>query len=615
MLLPSIAQTFQLFVVVAVILNNLANKHSTMKIQFHAACKKGLALLLAGILTGLHTTAQTTNEKAEPVITCPGRQLPYPRQEPLYDGKIKRDLSPFEQALKAFEPKAAQVKVLVSNKSIPELQRLMNQKKISSVQLLLYYLSRIKKYDINKLNAVLELNPDALRIAAALDKERAVGKVRGPMHGIPVLLKDNIATGDQLHTAAGSAAMFNWHPQRDAFLAAQLRKAGAIIMGKANLSEWANYMDPCMPSGFSTTGGQTRNPYGPFETWGSSSGSAVAVAADLATVTVGSETQGSIIMPAWINSVVGLKTSMGLVSRDYVIPLLGYQDVPGPMGKTVTDVAIMLSAMTGTDANDKATSNASRLSGTDFSKYTKAGAARGMKVGVTYLTDEEVTSLLEKNKSMTAERISTMRKFYEDERNKAMAMTRVLEAAGITVVRFPREALPKGLSDISKTLEYGFKEDLNHFLKSLGNNAPFASMADIIAYNNEDLKNRAPYGQGYLVAANNTKITAEDFAAMREKNIHAAQQRIDSLLQAYGLDLVFSSVSQVYAPAGYPAISIPTGYDENGSPVNAVFVGTYLSEPKLLAVGYAVEQGLHAWAAPDLDKTMKLIEGIKRINY
>lgn len=586
-----------------------------MKTQTQHALNRFLGFLLLITAFVIQTKAQSADNKTEPVITCPGQQLPYPRQEPLYNGKIKRDLGPFETALKNFEPIASQVATLVSGKSIPELQKLMKQKKLSSVQLLLHYLSRIKKYDLDKLNAILELNPDALTIAAALDQERASGKTRGPMHGIPILLKDNIATGDQLHTAAGSAAMFNWRPKRDAFLAAQLRKAGALIMGKSNLSEWANYMDPCMPSGFSTTGGQTRNPYGPFDTWGSSSGSAVAVAADLVTVSVGSETQGSIIAPAGINSVVGLKTSMGLVSRDYVIPLLGFQDVPGPMGKTVTDVAIMLTAMTGTDANDQATNNAKSLAGTDFSKYAKPGAAKGLKVGVSYLTDEEITTLLEKNKNMTPERKESVRKFYEDDRNSVMNMTKVLEAAGIKVVKFPREAYPGRLSDISKSLQYGFKEDLNHFLQSLGSNAPFASMADIIAYNNADLKNRAPYGQGYLIAANDTKITAEQFADMREKNISKAQHGIDSLLQAYGLDLIFSSVNQVYAPAGYPAISIPSGYDAKGSPTNAVFVGTYLSEPKLLAVGYAVEQGLHAWKAPDLDKTMKLIEEIKRINY
>ncbi len=252
---------------------------------------------------------------------CPLYELPYPRPEPLYDGKLRRDFSSFAALLKAYTPDlAAARKILLQGKTIPQIQALLESGKLTSVELLAYYLERIQRYDVDKLNSVLELNPEALEIAHALDKERAANSVRGPMHGIPVLLKDNIATGDQLHTAAGTAAMLGWDPDRDAFLVSQLRKAGAIILGKANLSEWANYMDSCMPNGFSANGGQTQNPYGPFETYGSSSGSAVAVAADLTTVSVGSETQGSMIMPAGINSVVALKTSHGLVSGDYINP-------------------------------------------------------------------------------------------------------------------------------------------------------------------------------------------------------------------------------------------------------------------------------------------------------
>ncbi|MCB0801417.1 MAG: hypothetical protein KDB91_13015, partial [Bacteroidales bacterium] len=252
---------------------------------------------------------------------------------------MTRDFAPFQAALDAYTPaQAAALDALIRGKTIPELQALMDSGDLTATDLVVYYLDRIRRYDVDKLNAVLELNPAALEIAQALDAERTAGAVRGPMHGIPVLLKDNIATGDAMHTAAGAAVMLDWEPDRDAFLVAQLRAAGAVILGKANLSEWANWMGGCVPNGFSANGGQTRNPYGPYETYGSSSGSAVAVAADLATVSVGTETQGSIIMPAGINAVVGLKTSLGLVSRDHIIPLLPAQDVPGPMGRTVTDV-------------------------------------------------------------------------------------------------------------------------------------------------------------------------------------------------------------------------------------------------------------------------------------
>ena len=299
--------------------------------------------------------------------SCPLNELPYPRPEPLYDGKLKRNFSHFDALLKAYTPELSEARdALLKGKNILQIQALLESGKLTSVVLLAYYLERIQRYDVDKLNAVLELNPDAMEIAGALDRERAANSVRGPMHGIPVLLKDNIATGDQLHTAAGSAAMLAWDPDRDAFLVTQLRNAGAIILGKANLSEWANYMDSCMPNGFSTNGGQTQNPYGPFETYGSSSGSAVAVAADLTTVSVGSETQGSMILPAGINSVVALKTSHGLVSGDYIIPLLPWQDVPGPMGRNVTDVAVLLSAMAGVGPN---ASNNTNLAGTDFTRF------------------------------------------------------------------------------------------------------------------------------------------------------------------------------------------------------------------------------------------------------
>ena len=229
---------------------------------------------------------------------CPLKDLPFPRPEPDYSAKLTRDFAPFIAQLEAYGPEEfAAREALVSGKTVPELQALMEGGELTSVDLVVYYLERIQRYDVDKLNSVLELNPEALEIAQALDDERASGNVRGAMHGIPVLLKDNIATGDQLHTAAGAVAMLDWDPDRDAFLVSQLRDAGAVILGKANLSEWANYMDSCMPNGFSANGGQTRNPYGPFETYGSSSGSAVSVAAELTAVSVGSETQGSIILP------------------------------------------------------------------------------------------------------------------------------------------------------------------------------------------------------------------------------------------------------------------------------------------------------------------------------
>ena len=257
---------------------------------------------------------------------CPLYELPYPRPEPVYAGKLKRDFSSFAALLKAYTPnQAAARKILLEGKTIPQIQALLESGKLNSVELLA------------------------------------------------------------------------WDPDRDAFLVSQLRKAGAIILGKANLSEWANYMASCMPNGFSANGGQTQNPYGPFETYGSSSGSAVAVAADLTTVSVGSETQGSMIIPAGINSVVALKTSHGLVSGDYVIPLLPWQDVPGPMGRTVTDVAVLLSAMTGgVDPDNPDAGRIANLAGRDFTRFPGSKREKPLRVGIPVWDEESIEAWFDK---------------------------------------------------------------------------------------------------------------------------------------------------------------------------------------------------------------------------
>jgi amidase len=541
---------------------------------------------------------------------CPLFDLPYPRPEPDYTGKRQRDLDPFIVALEGYTlEEAAAREGLVSGKTIPELQELMDGGELTSVELVVYYLDRIQRYDLGKLNSVLELNPDALGIARALDDERAAGSVRGPMHGIPVLLKDNIATGDELHTAAGAAAMLDWDPARDAFLARQLRDAGAVILGKANLSEWANYMDPCMPNGFSTNGGQTQNPYGPFETYGSSSGSAVAVAAELVTVSVGTETQGSIIKPAEINSVVALKTSRGLVSRDYVIPLLPWQDVPGPMGRTVTDVALLLGAMTGVDANDADTRLAAELAGTDFTQFLTPENWQPVRVGIPVWTDEAMGEFLDGLDITDGEQRASLKASLEAANETSRAAGQVLAAAGIAVVNVPFTALPKPL-ELAPALEYGFREAIDTFLAGLGDDAPVRSLEEIIAFNKQDPADRAPYGQGHLEASQNTTVTAGEYAGIQKNNQEAAREAIDQVLDGFDIDVIVSQVSQAYAPAGYPALTVPAGYAEDGAPLGVTFVGRFLSEPKLLAVGYAYEQTARARVPPDLEAAMALVEAL-----
>ena len=260
----------------------------------------------------------------------------FPLAEPEYNAKRPLALDAFEAALAGFKPeRAREIDALLAARTVPEIRELMAGGRFSSVELVTYCVDRIRRYDVDRLNSVIELNPEALTIAAQLDQEQAKGKVRGPLHGVPVLLKDNIATGDRMHTTAGAYALRDWRADRDAFLVRKLRAAGAIILGKANLSEWAKYTDPCMPNGFSVIGGQTRHPYGPYDPLGSSSGSAVSVAAGLAPVSVGSETSGLLVEPARASGVVALRPSQGLISRDHIVPLdanFGCSWPDGPLG-------------------------------------------------------------------------------------------------------------------------------------------------------------------------------------------------------------------------------------------------------------------------------------------
>jgi amidase len=566
--------------------------------------------LILAVLAIAGTALAACGGDGQPTATgsCAGQELPFPRPEPDYTGKVARDFAPFNDALAAYTPEdAAAREALVGGKTIPELQSLMAGGELTAVDLTVYYLERIRRYDVDKLNAVLELNPEALAIAQLLDDERASGTVRGPMHGIPVLLKDNIATGDQMHTSAGAAALRDWDPSRDAFLVQQLREAGAVVLGKSNLSEWANYMDPCMPNGFSTNGGQTRNPYGPFETYGSSSGSAVAVAADLATVSVGTETQGSIIMPAGINSVVGLKPTKGLISADYVIPLLPFQDTPGPMGRTVTDVAVLLGAITGVDENDFTTAAAADLAGADFTQYLNGDSLQGVRVGLPVWNDDALSAYFAETGITAEDEQENLRAALAPQNENLRAIGNILSAAGVTVVEIPITDIPPGV-DVNPLLEYGYRQAINEFLAGPGDNAPVASLAEIIAFNNEDPANRAPYGQGYLEASQNTAITAEEFARKAQENNGFAKNRIDAVMQAHDIDIIVSDVAQLYAPAGYPALTVPAGYAADGTPRGVVFVGGFLSEPQLLAVGHAFEQGTQARVAPDLEQTLSRIE-------
>lgn len=530
----------------------------------------------------------------------------FPRAEPAYSGKRALDLHAFEAALAAFdEEQRAELDKLLAGATLFDMQALLHEGRFTSEELVTYYLDRIQRYDVDKLNAVMELDPAALEQARALDAERAAGKVRGPLHGLPILLKDNIAVANGLHATAGAWVLRNWQPDRDAFLAQKLRDAGAIILGKTNLSEWANYMDPQMPNGFSTLGGQTRNPYGPYDTLGSSSGSAVAAAANFAAATVGTETQGSLIAPAGINSIVALKPSLGLVSRDYVIPLLDWQDTPGPMGRTVSDVAVLLTGLTGVDANDPATHDAAALAGVDFTQFLKPEAATNLRIGIQVYTDADVEQMI-KDTGIKPEDAGELRKAVEAGNDEQRRIGQVFSDLGFKVVEVSESAMP-GTPLLDEVLPYGFRDAINGFLAGLGDQVEVKSLADIVAANAQDLPNRAPYGQGYLEEAQATEQSAEEYQALKEQHQGETRAALHKLFTDYKIDVLITN-SQAYAPAGLPAITVPSGYAADGEPTGLLMLADYLGEPKLIAAAYAYEQATHARVEPDLSKALQQIE-------
>ncbi len=569
---------------------------------------------------------QNTQTVLTALQACPQRTFPVP--EPDYNSKRPRDFSPFTEAMAGFTPEqAGTMDSTLAGKTIPEIQELLNNGDFTSEQLVLYYLDRIQRYDIDKLNAVMELNPEALTIARALDEGRAAGTNQGALHGIPVLLKDNIATGDQMHTTAGTYALKEWQADRDAFIVQQLRDAGAIIMGKANLSEWANYTDPCMPNGFSAVGGQVRHAYGPYDPLGSSTGSAVSVAANLTTVSVGTETAGSIIQPARTNSIVALRPSQGLTSRDYIVPLEANLDTPGPMGRTVTDVAVMLTAMAGTDVNDPKTADAAALAGTDFTQFLSIEEAQKLKVGVILLdaTIAQALALYQQQGVELTDDVSNLLAqsvVVPQSGGVTPAVADALEAQGIEMVVIKESELPPIAAHPELALlNYGFQDAANKFFAELGQPAPVASLAEAAAANNEDAANRVPYGQRYVEWSVETTTTDEEYQMIVSAAQAAADQWIKGILAQYDVDVLMMGLNYTQAgAAGVPALTVPAGHilntqtNQPGEPTGVILTGDYLSDGKLIAVGYALEQALMAAGNgrvdPDLDATLQQIEAV-----
>jgi amidase len=488
-----------------------------------------------------------------------------------------------------------------------EQQQMMEAGKLTSHALTSQYLARIKTIDKSgpRLNAIIEINPEALKIALEMDRERNLKRVRGPLHGIPVLLKDNIATGDRMSTTAGSLALNGVRAARDAHVAAQLRAAGAVIIGKTNLSEWANMRSTHSVSGWSGRGGLTLNPYSLDRNCsGSSSGSGAAIAAGLATLAVGTETDGSIVSPASICGLVGIKPTLGLVSRSGIIPIAHSQDTAGPMARSVADAALMLAAMTGVDPRDPVTQEGAGKAG-DYRAALRTGALQGKRIGVArnfFGSNDELDAVIEK-------------------------ALQELKAQGAVLVDTEVPNTSKYGDSETEVLLYEFKADLAAYLKEYAPDAPVASMADVIAFNQRNHQKELPFfGQEYLERseAKGDLDTPAYREALANNHRYARAEGLDQVMKEHRLDALVAptggpawltdfingdhfggSFSSPAAVAGYPHITVPAGY-VHGLPVGLSFVGAAYTEASLIGMAYSYEQATLHRRAPQFPPSISL---------
>jgi amidase len=509
--------------------------------------------------------------------------------------------SPAAPAVPAFE---------LDEVTIVELQKRMGAGSETARSITEKYLSRIDALDRKGpgLRAVLEINPDALAIAERRDAERKSGKVRGPLHGIPVLLKDNIGTADRMNTTAGSLALMGAIPASDAFLVARLREAGAVILAKTNLSEWANFRSTHSSSGWSGRGGQCRNPYAlDRNPSGSSSGSGAAIAANLCAVAVGSETDGSIVSPSNNCGLVGIKPTLGLVSRSGIIPIAPSQDTAGPMARSVADAAALLTVLAGPDPADPATKAIAGKAPIDYAAALGSGRLEGLRIGVPrkklFGQSPAADALVE-------------------------AALGVFRTLGATIVD-PADIATAGETDDSEfeVLLYEFKTDLNLYLASLGAKTPYKTLAELIRFNEENRDREMPYfGQEIFEKAEaKGPLTEKAYVDALEKDLRLSRKegidktmdenRLDALVAptsgpASLIDLVngdygVGGSSSLPAIAGYPDVTLPCG-ERFGLPVGMSIFGRPWSEPTLLRIAYAYEQATKNRRAPKFLPTADL---------
>ena len=487
--------------------------------------------------------------------------------------------------------------------TIDMLQQYMQSGKYTSRTITDLYLTRIAAIDKSgpKLNGVIELNPDALSIADAMDAERKAGKLRGPMHGIPVLIKDNINTGDKMMTTAGASALQGNHASKDAFIIKQLRASGAVLLGKTNLSEWANFRSTHSTSGWSSRGGQTRNPYIlDRNTSGSSSGSGAAAAANLCAVAIGTETDGSVVSPASVNGLVGIKPTVGLLSRSGIIPISATQDTAGPMTRTVKDAAILLGALTGADDDDAVTNNSKGKSFTDYTTYLDANGLHGKRIGVEKGFLDGVKQIVDVYKEAID----------------------LLKSKGATIVEIE---LQKALSDMGNAeflvLQYEFKDGVNRYLASA--NAKVKTLKDVIEYNKQNEAAAMPFFKQEILEMCEAKgdLNSSEYKEALSKTLRTrliiddiiADNKLDAICGvtnglSWCIDLINGdydtgfSYSTPAAMAGYPHITVPMGL-VHGLPIGLSFVGTAYAEPQLLTLAYAYEQATKKRVPPTFMKT------------
>ncbi len=492
---------------------------------------------------------------------------------------------------KKASPLAENSEINLDELTIADLQKKMQDGELTSKAITEFFLKKIDQIDKKgpAINAVIELNSDALSIAEQLDKERSENKIRGPLHGIPILIKDNIDTGDQMFTTAGSIALEGNRASKDAFIISKLRESGAVLLGKTNLSEWANFRSNRSSSGWSSRGGQTKNPYAlERNPCGSSAGSGAAVAANLCVVAIGTETNGSIICPASINGIVGIKPTVGLWSRSGIIPISATQDTAGPMARTVTDAAILLGALNGIDENDATTKLIEGKAEKDYSKYLDANGLQGKRIGIekSYMkAHESVDALLQKA-------IDQMRS----------------KGAEIVEVDFLKTV--KGIGeDEYAVLLYEFKDGLNNYLKKA--KGKVKSLKELIDFNKQNEAKAMPYFKQDILEAAETKgnLDMKEYKTALQHILSVTRNAINEMMDEKKLDAIsgpsfgpswctdwingdygtgygFSSPAAI---AGYPHITVPMGFVFD-LPIGLSFFGKAYSEGELIKIAFAYEQ-------------------------